>query len=226
MKSVCVYCGSANGAKPLYAEAARAFGRALVEADLALVYGGGKVGLMGVIADTVMAEGGRAIGVIPELLVNKEVGHNGLTELHVVPDMHHRKKMMADLSDAFVAMPGGAGTLEEFFEVYTWAQLGYHHKPVALLNIGGFYDPLMKLLQHTVDEGFMRQTYVDILQIDSDAATLIGKLQGSIFHFTYEPVDAGISGSGALLLTVTKTIAGEVTTNEDPPRTFKWFGHH
>ncbi|MFL6701937.1 MAG: TIGR00730 family Rossman fold protein, partial [Paraburkholderia graminis] len=97
--------------------------------------------------------------------------------LHVVPDMHHRKKMMADLSDAFVAMPGGAGTLEEFFEVYTWAQLGYHHKPVALLNIDGFYDPLMKLLQHTVDEGFMRQTYVDILQIDSDAATLIGKLQ-------------------------------------------------
>ena len=116
MKSVCVYCGSANGAKPLYAEAARAFGRALVEADLALVYGGGKVGLMGVIADTVMAEGGRAIGVIPELLVNKEVGHNGLTELHVVPDMHHRKKMMADLSDAFVAMPGGAGTLETHFK--------------------------------------------------------------------------------------------------------------
>ncbi|CAH2894465.1 MAG: Lysine decarboxylase family [uncultured Paraburkholderia sp.] len=160
MKSVCVYCGSSNGVKPLYAEAyaeaARAFGRALVEADLALVYGGGKVGLMGVIADTVMAEGGRAIGVIPELLVNKEVGHNGLTELHVVPDMHQRKKMMADLSDAFVAMPGGAGTLEEFFEVYTWAQLGYHQKPVALLNIDGFYDPLIKLLQHTVEEGFMR----------------------------------------------------------------------
>ncbi len=126
------------------------------EADLALVYGGGKVGLMGVIADTVMAEGGRAIGVIPELLVNKEVGHNGLTELHVVPDMHHRKKMMADLSDAFVAMPGGVGTLEELFEVYTWAQLGYHQKPVALLNIDSFYDPLINLLQHTVDEGFMR----------------------------------------------------------------------
>jgi hypothetical protein len=161
----------------LYAEAARAFGRALVQADLALVYGGGKVGLMGVIADTVMAEGGRAIGVIPELLVNKEVGHNGLTELHVVPDMHHRKKMMADLSDAFVAMPGGAGTLEELFEVYTWAQLGYHQKAVALLNIDGFYDPLINMLQHTVDEGFMRQTYFDILQIDADPAGLIGKLQ-------------------------------------------------
>lgn len=177
MKSVCVYCGSSDGARPLYAEAARAFGRALVQADLALVYGGGKVGLMGVIADTVMAEGGRAIGVIPELLLNKEVGHNGLTELHVVPDMHHRKKMMADLSDAFVAMPGGAGTLEELFEVYTWAQLGYHQKPVALLNIDGFYDPLIALLKHTVDEGFMRQTYFDILQKDADPVALIDKLQ-------------------------------------------------
>jgi uncharacterized protein (TIGR00730 family) len=177
MKAVCVYCGSSPGASPVYTEAARAFGRALVAADLGLVYGGGKVGLMGVIADTVMAEGGRAIGVIPELLVNREVGHNGLSELHVVPDMHHRKKMMADLSDAFVAMPGGAGTLEELFEVYTWAQLGYHHKPVAVLNIDGFYDPLISLLQHTVREGFMRQTYFDLLQIDSDPATLIEKLE-------------------------------------------------
>ncbi|MEW9585929.1 TIGR00730 family Rossman fold protein [Paraburkholderia sp. DGU8] len=177
MKSVCVYCGSANGAKPLYADAARAFGRALVQAGLALIYGGGKVGLMGVIADTVMAEGGRAIGVIPELLVNKEVAHHGLTELHVVPDMHHRKKMMADLSDAFVAMPGGVGTLEELFEVYTWAQLGYHGKPVALLDIGGFYDPLMRMLRHTVDEGFMRQSFLDILQMDADPVALIGKLR-------------------------------------------------
>lgn len=177
MKAVCVYCGSSHGASPVYTEAARAFGRALVAADLGLVYGGGKVGLMGVIADTVMAEGGRAIGVIPELLVNKEVGHEGLSELHVVPDMHHRKKMMADLSDAFVAMPGGAGTLEELFEVYTWAQLGYHHKPVAVLNIDGFYDPLIALLRHTVREGFMRQTYFDLLQVDSDPAVLIEKLE-------------------------------------------------
>ncbi len=177
MKAVCVYCGSSSGAKPVYNEAAQAFGRALVQADLGLVYGGGKVGLMGVIADTVMAEGGRAIGVIPELLVDKEVGHNGLTELHVVPDMHHRKKMMADLSDGFVALPGGAGTLEELFEVFTWAQLGYHHKPVGILNIDGFYDPLITLLEHTVSEGFMRQTYLDMLQIDSDPAALIGKLR-------------------------------------------------
>jgi uncharacterized protein (TIGR00730 family) len=165
------------GAKPLYRDAAKAFGRALVEANLSLVYGGGKVGLMGVIADEVMAAGGRAIGVIPELLVNKEVGHNGLSELHVVPDMHHRKKMMADLSDAFVAMPGGAGTLEELFEVFTWAQLGYHQKPVAVLNIEGFYDPLVSMLEHTVQEGFMRQAYFDILQIDSDPASLIARLK-------------------------------------------------
>ncbi|WP_322105006.1 TIGR00730 family Rossman fold protein [Paraburkholderia sp. J41] len=176
MKAVCVYCGSSHGARPLYTEAAQAFGRALVAADLALVYGGGKVGLMGVIADTVMQNGGRAIGVIPELLVDKEVGHAGLTELHVVPDMHHRKKMMADLSDAFVAMPGGAGTLEELFEVYTWAQLGYHRKPVGVLNIGGFYDPLMALLDHTVREGFMRETYREMLQVDADPAALLAKL--------------------------------------------------
>jgi uncharacterized protein (TIGR00730 family) len=177
MKAVCVYCGSSDGAKPLYREAAKSFGRALVGANLSLVYGGGKVGLMGVIADEVMAAGGRAIGVIPELLVNKEVGHDGLSELHVVPDMHQRKKMMADLADAFVALPGGAGTLEELFEVFTWAQLGYHRKAVAVLNIDGFYDPLISMLEHTVQEGFMRQTYFDILQIDSDPAALIAKLQ-------------------------------------------------
>jgi hypothetical protein len=177
MKAVCVYCGSAMGASPVYAEAAKTFGRALVDANLALVYGGGKVGLMGVIADEVMARGGRAIGVIPELLVDKEVGHNGLSELRVVPDMHHRKRMMADLSDAFVALPGGVGTLEELFEVYTWAQLGYHHKPVGVLNIDGFYDPLMSLLTHTVSEGFMRQTYLDLLLVDADPKQLIDRLQ-------------------------------------------------
>ena len=176
MKSVCVYCGSSNGVSPLYTEAARAFGRALVEHDLTLVYGGGKVGLMGVIANEVMSAGGRAVGVIPELLLDKEVGHKGLTELHVVPDMHHRKKMMADLSDAFVALPGGVGTLEELFEVYTWAQLGYHHKAVGVLNIDGFYDPLIGLLQHTVQEGFMRPAYLDLLQIENDPQALIDRL--------------------------------------------------
>ncbi|MCL4667673.1 TIGR00730 family Rossman fold protein [Burkholderia pseudomallei] len=176
MNSVCVYCGSANGAKPVYADAARAFGRALANAGLTLVYGGGRVGLMGVIADEVIASGGRTIGVITELLYDKEVGHTGLTELHVVPDMHHRKKMMAELADAFVAMPGGAGTLEEFFEVYTWAQLGYHRKPVALYNVDAFYQPLITLLEHTVDEGFMQRTYFDALCIDAAPDALIDQL--------------------------------------------------
>ncbi|KGS01261.1 TIGR00730 family Rossman fold protein [Burkholderia pseudomallei] len=176
MNNVCVYCGSANGAKPVYADAARAFGRALANAGLTLVYGGGRVGLMGVIADEVIASGGRAIGVITELLYDKEVGHTGLTELHVVPDMHHRKKMMAELADAFVAMPGGAGTLEEFFEVYTWAQLGYHRKPVALYNVDAFYQPLITLLEHTVDEGFMQRTYFDALCIDAAPDALIDQL--------------------------------------------------
>ena len=177
MKSICVYCGSSLGAKPLYAEAARAFGRALVDANCTLVYGGGRVGLMGVLADEVLAAGGHAVGVIPKLLVDKEVGHPGLSELHVVPDMHHRKKMMADLSDAFVALPGGAGTLEELFEVYTWAQIGYHAKPIGLLDVQGYYEPLVGMLEHTVSEGFMQQRYFDILQIDSHGEALIDKLR-------------------------------------------------
>lgn len=177
MKAVCVYCGSATGACPVYAEAAKAFGCALVQNDLSLVYGGGRVGLMGLIADEVLAAGGRAIGVIPELLLAKEVGHTDLTELHVVPDMHERKKMMADLSDAFVAMPGGVGTFEEFFEVYTWAQLGYHQKPVGLLDVNGYYDPLISMLRHTVEEGFMRAPYLDIIQVAAEPAEMIAKLQ-------------------------------------------------
>jgi len=176
MKAVCVYCGSSNGARPVYAEAAKAFGRALVQNDLSLVYGGGRVGLMGLIADEVLAAGGRAVGVIPELLLAKEVGHTDLTELHVVPDMHERKKRMADLSDAFVAMPGGVGTFEEFFEVYTWAQLGYHQKPVGLLDVNGYFDPLLAMLRHTVEEGFMRAPYLDIIQVAAEPAEMIDKL--------------------------------------------------
>ena len=177
MKSICVYCGSSIGAKPIYAQAAQPFARALVQADCSLVYGGGRVGLMGVIADEVLAAGGRAVGVIPELLVDKEVGHTGLSELHVVPDMHQRKRKMADLADAFVALPGGAGTLEELFEVYTWAQLGYHNKAIGLYDIGGYYAPLVGMLQHTVREGFMQQGYLNVLQIDTDANALLDKLR-------------------------------------------------
>jgi uncharacterized protein (TIGR00730 family) len=177
IRSVCVYCGSSTGARPEYAEAAREFGRALAAAGLTLVYGGGKVGLMGIVANEVLQAGGKAIGVIPELLLSKEVGHTGLTELHVVKDMHERKKMMADLSDAFVALPGGVGTYEELFEVYTWAQLGYHHKAVGVLNVARYFDPLKAMLDHTVDAGFMRREYVDLLQIADSTPALLEKLQ-------------------------------------------------
>ncbi|CAM2142989.1 Cytokinin riboside 5'-monophosphate phosphoribohydrolase [Pararobbsia alpina] len=182
IRSVCVYCGSSSGAEPVYAEAAREFGRALAEAGITLVYGGGKVGLMGIVADEAMKHGGKAVGVIPELLFGKEVGHTGLTQLHVVKDMHERKKMMADLADAFVALPGGVGTYEELFEVYTWAQLGYHQKPVGVLNVAGYFDPLKAMLDHTVKAGFMRQAYLDLLQMADTTSALIDKLQ------RYEPV--------------------------------------
>ena len=177
LKSICVYCGSSLGTRPVYLEAAQAFGRALVEAGCSLVFGGGRVGLMGTIADAVLEAGGRAVGVIPQLLLEKEVGHTGLSELHVVADMHERKKMMADLSDAFVALPGGAGTLEELFEVFTWAQLGYHAKGIGLLDIDGYYRPLVSMLEHTVNEGFMQRAYLDILQIDAQPDALISKLR-------------------------------------------------
>ncbi|MCW2498247.1 TIGR00730 family Rossman fold protein [Jatrophihabitans sp.] len=177
IKTICVYCGSALGTRPVYADAAKAFGRALVEADMSLVYGGGRVGLMGLIADEVLARGGRAVGVIPELLLSKEVGHTNLTELHIVPDMHERKKKMAELSDAFVAMPGGIGTFEELFEVFTWALLGYHQKPVALLDVVGYYDPLLAMLQHTVEEGFMQRAYLGMLQVSAEPAEMIEKLK-------------------------------------------------
>ncbi|CAB3785703.1 Putative cytokinin riboside 5'-monophosphate phosphoribohydrolase [Pararobbsia alpina] len=177
IRSVCVYCGSSPGAQPAYAEAARGFGRALAGAGLTLVYGGGRVGLMGIVADEVLAAGGTAIGVIPELLLSKEVGHTSLTELHVVKDMHERKKMMADLSDAFVALPGGVGTYEELFEVYTWAQLGYHHKPVGVLNVAQYFAPLKAMLDHTVSAGFMRREFADLLQFADSTPVLLDKLQ-------------------------------------------------
>ena len=177
IRSICVYCGSSSGAEPVYAEAAREFGRALAQANITLVYGGGKVGLMGTVADEAMKHGGKAIGVIPELLLAKEVGHTGLTQLHVVKDMHERKKMMADLSDGFVALPGGVGTYEELFEVYTWAQLGYHQKPVGVLNIAGYFDPLKAMLDHTVKAGFMRQEYLNLLQFEGSSSALLDRLQ-------------------------------------------------
>lgn len=156
MKSVCVFCGSSPGVGPAYAEAARALGRALVRRNLRLVYGGGNIGLMGILADAVLREGGEVIGVIPQALLAKEVAHRGLTQLHVVGSMHERKALMAERSDGFLALPGGYGTLEEFCEVLTWAQLGLHLKPCGLLNVNGYYDRLLQFLGRAVSQGFLR----------------------------------------------------------------------
>lgn len=165
MQRVCVFCGSSSGARPAYAEAARELAAELVSRDLELVYGGGDVGLMGIMADAVLERGGHVIGVIPEALVAKEVAHQQLPDLRVVESMHARKALMADLSDAFVAMPGGIGTLEECFEVFTWAQLGMHAKPCALLDVEKYYAPLVAFLERTVDERFLRREHLDMLLV-------------------------------------------------------------
>ncbi len=156
MQRVCIFCGSNHGSRDVYREAAQRMGRALARRGLGLVYGGGCVGLMGVLADAVLAEGGEAIGVIPEAMVAKELAHHALTELRVVQSMHQRKALMAELADAFVALPGGFGTLEEFCEVLTWAQLGLHRKPCGLLNVEDYYGALLRLLEHAEAEAFLR----------------------------------------------------------------------
>lgn len=156
ISSICVFCGSSAGVRPEYAQGARSLGIALAEKGIRLVYGGGSVGLMGILADAVLTHGGKVAGVIPQALWDREVGHKGLTELFVVPDMHTRKAKMAALSDAFVAMPGGYGTLEELFEVLTWAQLGFHQKPIGILDLEGYYAGLRSFIDSAVHEGFVR----------------------------------------------------------------------
>ncbi|MBT9393719.1 TIGR00730 family Rossman fold protein [Hymenobacter sp. NST-14] len=157
MKSVAVYCGASSGTNELFTQQAIAMGQALAERGFTLVYGGGRVGLMGAVADAVMQHGGKVIGVIPDFLADKELAHTGLTELHLVKTMHERKLMMADLAEGFVAMPGGYGTLEELFEVLTWGQLGLHKKPIGVLNVAGYYDHLLRALNHMADEGLLRR---------------------------------------------------------------------
>lgn len=182
MKSLCIYCGSSPGATPVYGQAARELAQAMVEQNIALVYGGGNVGLMGIIADEVMRLGGQATGVIPEALLKKELGHNGLTQLHIVKDMHERKAMMADLSDGFIAMPGGVGTLEELFEVFTWAQLGFHQKPIGLLNVDGFYDGLLQFIQHMVSQRFLKGEQAEILIAEARPADLLQRFRSFVPH--------------------------------------------
>ncbi len=176
MRRVCVFCGSNVGVRPAYADAARALGRALVARGSGLVYGGGNVGLMGVVADAVLAAGGEVIGVIPHALMAREIGHSGVTSMHVVDSMHERKALMADQADAFVALPGGVGTFEELFEAITWTQLGVHAKPCGLLNVDGFYDDLLRFLDHAWTEGFIKAETRAIVKASADPHELLDQL--------------------------------------------------
>jgi uncharacterized protein (TIGR00730 family) len=178
LERVCVFCGSNPGRDPVYLRAAAELGEVLARQGIGIVYGGGNVGLMGALADAALASGGRVIGVIPQGLLEREVGHRGVTELRVVDSMHTRKRQMAELSDAFVALPGGLGTLEELFEVLTWAQLGIHGKPCALLNVGGFFDPLLALLEHMIAERFVAPAHRALLRVEPSVERLIAALAG------------------------------------------------
>ena len=177
VKNICVFCGSAAGRRPAYARAARQLGAALSDRDLGLVYGGGSIGLMGILADAALAGGAEVLGIIPRALARREIAHHGLTRLEVVPSMHARKARMAKLSDAFVAMPGGIGTMEEFFEVLTWGYLGIHSKPTGLLDVGGYWKPLIGLLDHAVEEGFLRPAHRQLVVVDRSPARLLERLE-------------------------------------------------
>ena len=181
MKKVCVFCGSSFGAGSEYSNAAVKLGEEIVKRNLGLVYGGARVGLMGEIASTVLKGNGDVTGVIPKQLQEKEVAHNGLTDLRVTGSMHERKAMMAELSDGFIAMPGGLGTIEEIFEVLTWAQLGFHNKPCGFLNVAGYYDHLIKFLDHTVQEEFIHPGYRSMILVDDNPGALLDKME------TYQP---------------------------------------
>lgn len=176
MKRLCVFCGSSRGARPVFAEIAHSTGTLLADRGIGLVYGGGRVGLMGVLADAVLAAGGEAIGVIPGHLSEREVGHGGLSELYVVGSMHERKALMARLADGFLALPGGIGTLDELFEIWTWRQLGLHAKPVGLLDAEGFFGPLVAFLDRLVEEGFLRREQRSLLEVGADAVGLVDRL--------------------------------------------------
>lgn len=179
MKNIAVYCGASLGNNPIFTEEASALGRILAERKINLIYGGGCVGLMGTIANAVLKFGGHVIGVIPEKLVIKNIVHDKLPDLRIVKNMHERKALMAELADGFIAMPGGFGTFEEFFEVLTWTQLGFHKKPVGLLNVNNFYTPLLAFLDGTVDAGFVKASHRKLIAVDSDPAILVDKLHAA-----------------------------------------------
>ncbi|MGB2248044.1 MAG: TIGR00730 family Rossman fold protein [Alcanivorax sediminis] len=173
MKKICVYCGSSSGKGDAYLVAADKLADALVSRGLELVYGGASIGIMGALASAVMERGGSVIGIMPQALMRREIGNDHLTELQVVDSMHERKAAMADQSDGFIALPGGMGTFEELFEILTWAQLGFHNKPVGLLNIDGYYDHLIQFLDHAVEQGLLRQQHRDLLRVQQDPGTLL-----------------------------------------------------
>ena len=177
LKSVCVFCGSRMGARPEYLQGAKALGAELARRGLTLVYGGTSVGLMGAVADAALAQGGKVVGVLPHVLRDREIAHKGITELHLVDSMHTRKAMMAQLSGAFIAMPGGVGTFEELFEMTTWAQLGIHHKPIGLLNVADFYGPLLTLMRRAVDEGFIPEARAQPFACEASPAALMDALE-------------------------------------------------
>ena len=177
LKSVCVFCGASPGARPIYHEAAAQLGRHIAERGLTLVYGGGAVGLMGVVADAALTAGGEVIGIIPQSLEHSEIGHSGLTRLEVVDGMHARKARMAELSDAFIALPGGLGTFEELFEVASWAQLGMHGKPIGLLNVEHFYQPLLNLIDTATQQGFMREQHAGLLLAADTVKALLARMR-------------------------------------------------
>ena len=174
--SLCVYCGSRPGVEPAHAAAASDVGTLIGRRGWQLVYGGGRAGLMGLVADAALAAGGRVVGVIPQSLMQRELGHPGLTELHVVDTMHRRKQLMAERSDAFLALPGGIGTFEELFEVWTWRQLGYHDKPIGLLNVAGYYDDLLQFLHNSVEAGFIEPPQRQLLNVGNDPTALLSNL--------------------------------------------------
>lgn len=189
MKSICVFCGANPGNDPVYAAGARAMGVEIAQRGLTLVYGGGAVGLMGVVANAALEAGGEVHGVIPRALREKEIGHADLTRLEVVDTMHIRKARMAELSDGFIAMPGGIGTFEELFEIWTWGQLGIHQKPLGLLNIAGFYDPLAAFLDGTVEAGFLKQAHRAMAMTDTEPATLLDRMGAYVPTPTYKWVE-------------------------------------
>jgi uncharacterized protein (TIGR00730 family) len=192
MKRLAIYCGSATPRDPRFVEVAATVGRVLAERGIGVVYGGGRLGLMGAVADAAIAAGGEVIGVIPEALVGLEVAHQGCTALHIVPDMHTRKAMMTELCDGFITLPGGVGTMDELWEAASWAQLGYHHKPVGLLNIGGFFDTLLDFNRVMVAEGFIRAQHQGILVADADLDALLARMAA---YQPHKPILAMAAGA-------------------------------